>query len=121
MAATGPLYRRATTMTLSAIVAAQAGNVFACRTDRESVFRVGLLSNPHVFLGIAAEIGVLLGLILVPPLSDVFGLAPLAFTEWGVLLILPPAMLLLEEGRKLVVRAAAGRSLGARRERVEEV
>ena len=32
---------------LLGIVAAQIGNVFACRTDRESVFRVGLLGQPH--------------------------------------------------------------------------
>jgi magnesium-transporting ATPase (P-type) len=105
MAATGPLYRRATTMTFSAIVAAQVGNVFACRTDRESVFRAGLFSNPHVFLGIAAEIGLLLVLILVPPLPRIFGLAPLSVSEWSFLFLLPPTMLVLEETRKWVVRS----------------
>jgi len=112
MAATGPLYHRATTMTLSAIVAAQVGNVFACRTDRESVFRAGLLGNSQVFLGIAAEIGVLLALILVPPLPRIFGLAPLSIPEWSVLLLMPPTMLLLEETRKWVVRAGRARQGG---------
>jgi Ca2+-transporting ATPase len=107
MAAEGPLYRRATTMTLSAIVATQVGNVFACRTDRESLFRVGLFSNPHVFAGIVVEVGLLAALILVEPFSAVFNTAPLSFPEWGVLLILPPAMVLLEEGRKWVVRIGA--------------
>jgi Ca2+-transporting ATPase len=109
MAAGSPLYRRATTMTLSAIVATQVGNVFACRTDRESLFRVGFFSNRHVFAGIAAEIGVLVALILVPPFPAVFGLAPLSFSEWGVLLMLPPAMILLEEGRKAMVRSTGSR------------
>ena len=104
MAAAGPLYRRATTMTFAGIVAAQVGNVFACRTDRESVFRAGLLSNPHVWLGIAAELALLLALVLVRPLQEIFGLAPLAFAEWAVLIALPPAMLALEEGRKWLVR-----------------
>ncbi len=106
MAGQGELYHRATTMTLSAIVASQVGNVLACRTDRESVFRAGLFSNPLVFAGIGAEIVLLLVLILVPPFPQVFGLAPLAFPEWGVLALLPPAMLLLEEGRKWAVRLA---------------
>jgi calcium-translocating P-type ATPase len=105
MAATGALYRRATTMTLAGIVAAQIGNVFACRTDRESVFRAGFFGNPFVFVGIAAELGLLLLLIVTPPLAEVFGLAALGVSEWGFLVWIPPAMLLLEEGRKAVARA----------------
>ena len=104
MAAGGDLYHRATTMTLAGIVAAQIGNVFACRTDRESVFRIGIFGNRLVLLGIAAEIGILLGLILVPPLGRVFGLAPLGVAEWTLLLGFPPAVLGLEEGRKWLVR-----------------
>ncbi|MBI2160352.1 MAG: cation transporting ATPase C-terminal domain-containing protein [Candidatus Rokubacteria bacterium] len=104
LAASGDLYRRATTMTLAGIVATQVGNVFACRTDRESVFRVGLLANRLVLGGIAAELAILLALILLPPFPYVFGLAPLAFAEWGILLLFPPAVVLCEEGRKWVVR-----------------
>ena len=106
MAASGELYRRATTMTLAGIVAAQVGNLFACRTDRESVLRVGLFSNPLVLVGIAAELGILGALILVPPLRHVFGLAPLAVAEWGILLVFPFVMVLVEEGRKWIVRHA---------------
>jgi magnesium-transporting ATPase (P-type) len=104
MAAEGDLYRRATTMTLVGIVAAQVGNVLACRTDRESIFRVGVLSNRWVLVGITAEIAVLLGLIVVPPLRAAFGLLPPAPAEWGLVLAFPPVMLLLEEGRKLLTR-----------------
>lgn len=68
---------------------------------------MGLFSNPHVFLGIAAEIGLLVALILLPPFRVVFDTAPLAFSEWGVLLVLPPAMFLLEEGRKWMLRTRA--------------
>ena len=107
MAAEGVLYQRATTMTLIGIVAAQIGNVFACRTDRESVFRVGLLGNRMVLVGIAAEIAVLLGLIMVPPLRAIFGLVPPAPTEWVLVLGFPAVMLLLDEGRKLLQRAVA--------------
>jgi magnesium-transporting ATPase (P-type) len=104
LAASGDLYRRATTMTLGGIVATQIGNVFACRTDRESVFRVGLLANRLVLTGIAAELAIFLALVLLPPLPYLFGLAPLAFAEWGILLFFPPTILLLEEGRKWIVR-----------------
>jgi P-type Ca2+ transporter type 2C len=72
MVAEGELYQRATTMTLSGIVAAQVGNVFACRTDHESVFRIGLASNRLVLIGIAAEGAILLTLMLVPPFPAVY-------------------------------------------------
>jgi hypothetical protein len=45
-----------------------------------------------------------LTLLLLPPLQHIFGLGPLAFGEWFLLLALPPAMLSLEEGRKGLVR-----------------
>jgi calcium-translocating P-type ATPase len=113
MDAGGDLYQRATTMTLSGIVAAQIGNVFACRTDRASVFRVGIFRNRGILLGIAAELGLLLLLIGVPPLADVFGLAPLRPQEWLVLLPFPALVLGLEEARKAWLRrrhAAPGES-----------
>ena len=74
-------------------------------TDK-TIFRAGLFSNPHVWLGIAAEVALVL--VLVPPLREIFGLAPLAFAEWSVLLALPPVMLALDEGRKWLVRTRPG-------------
>jgi magnesium-transporting ATPase (P-type) len=108
MAGAGPLYRRATTVTLAGIVAAQAGNVLACRTDRVSVFRIGLASNPLILLGIAAEVGILGALIAVPTLREIFGLEVPAFAEWGVVLAFPAVLLLAEEVRKLVARRRLG-------------
>jgi magnesium-transporting ATPase (P-type) len=70
------VYALATTMTLASIVAAQVGAVFGCRTDRTSVFRVGLLSNRLVLLGVAVEVGLLLVLVSVPLLQRAFGTAP---------------------------------------------
>jgi magnesium-transporting ATPase (P-type) len=104
MAATGPLYRRATTMTLAGIVAAQVGNIFACRTERESLWRVGFLSNRMILASVLGEIGILAILILVPPFPSIFGLESLRFAEWRILLAFPLVMLLLEEGRKCAVR-----------------
>jgi magnesium-transporting ATPase (P-type) len=104
MASTGDLYQRATTMTLAGIVAAQVGNVFACRTEHESVFRVGLFRNRLVLVGILVEVLVLVALILLPPFRHLFGLAPLAPHEWAPLLAFPAVVLGLEEGRKWIVR-----------------
>ena len=104
MAGAGALYRRATTMTLAGIVAAQVGNGFACRAERASIFRIGFTSNPLLLVGVAVEIAAMVALIAIPPLRHVFDLEPLGFHEWGVLVMFPPLMLLAEEARKLVLR-----------------
>lgn len=104
MADSGTIYITATTMSLAAIVASQIGNVFACRTDRESIFRAGFFSNKLVLWGIAAELAIITTLVYAPPLQRIFGLAPLTLKEWGFLFIFPPALLLLEEGRKRITR-----------------
>ncbi|MBI5855579.1 MAG: cation-transporting P-type ATPase, partial [Nitrospirae bacterium] len=57
-----PLYKQATAVTFAAIVVAQVANVFVCRSERVSVFRLGFLTNPLLLWGIACEL-VVLGLI----------------------------------------------------------
>ncbi|HEX9113433.1 MAG TPA: cation-transporting P-type ATPase, partial [Nitrospirota bacterium] len=107
MADSGLIYMTATTMTFAAIVATQVGNVFACRTERASVFQVGLFSNRLVLWGIVSELAVTAMLIYTPPLQKIFGLAPLSIRQWGLLLLFPPVLLLMEEVRKLMARRAA--------------
>ena len=104
MAEAGPLYITATTMTLAGIVASQIGNVFACRTDRASVFQAGFFTNRLVLWGILTEVALLALLIYTPFLARIFGLAPLGLREWALLAVFPPAMLLMEEARKWIVR-----------------
>lgn len=104
MADSGPVYIAATTMTLAGIVACQAGNVFACRTERESLFRVGLFSNKLVLWGIAGELAIIGCLIHIPFLSRLFGLAPLGLSEWAFLIAFAPLLFLMDEARKWVLR-----------------
>ena len=104
LADSGPLYITATTMTLAAIVASQVGNVFACRTDRASVFHAGFFANKLVLWGIAAELVILLSLTYIPFLAHTFGLAPLGLRDWLLLGAFPPLMLAMEESRKWLVR-----------------
>ncbi len=107
MADSGSLYITATTMSLAGIVASQIGNVFACRTERESIFRVGFLSNRLVLWGIATELAIITFLMYTPVMQGVFGVAPLAFREWSILLVFPPVLLLMEEARKRILRKTA--------------
>jgi magnesium-transporting ATPase (P-type) len=100
----GELYRQATTVTLAGIVACQVGNAFACRSERDSVFALGLTGNPMLLWAIAAEVALLAAVIAIPPLADVFDLEPIDPGYWPVLALFPFAFLAAEETRKLIAR-----------------
>ena len=96
-------------MTLSAIVMAQVGNVFACRSERLSVFRLGLLSNPLILLGIVVEVGLLLLMVYTPFGHWILGTHSLPLWIWGLLILGAIGLLLAEEGRKFIVGRLNGR------------
>ncbi|MBI5232810.1 MAG: cation-transporting P-type ATPase, partial [Deltaproteobacteria bacterium] len=104
MVGSGAIYAIATTMSLAGIVASQAGNVFACRTESESVFSAGLFKNRFVIFALIAEAIILLVLIYTPPLARLFGLAPLTINHWLFLGFFPISVLMAEEARKFIVR-----------------
>lgn len=104
LASSGLVYRQATTMTLAAIVFCQVGMVLNCRTERQSVFKVGLLSNKRVVQGIIIEIILINAIIYIPFLQNIFQSAPIGIREWVFLVILPPLILIVEEIRKAVFR-----------------
>lgn len=99
-AATVAIYAQATTMTLATIVACQDGNVFACRSERSSILRLGLFSNPLIWIGIAMEWILVVLITHNPALSHIFTTAPLAPWQWLLLLVCPPLILGAEELRK---------------------
>lgn len=103
-ASSGFVYRQATTMTLASIVFCQIGMVLNCRTERQSVFEVGLFSNKRVVQGIVFEILLISLIIYVPFLQEVFQTAPIGIKEWALLIILPPVILFIEEIRKAISR-----------------
>ncbi|WP_287825441.1 cation-transporting P-type ATPase [Clostridium sp.] len=105
LANSGTAYRMATTMTLAAIVCAQVGVVFACRTEVVSVFKIGFLSNRIVLAGIVAELALLNILIYTPFLQDLFNTAPIGLREWAFLTLCGPIIFLVDEARKWFLRS----------------
>lgn len=106
-----PVYMTATTMTLAGIVACQIGNAFACRSDSDSIWRLGFTTNRMLIGGIVIEVCLLLILMYVSPLRSMFGLAPLAPIHWLLLLTFGPLLLFFEECRKALRRRMAVKSL----------
>ena len=100
-------------MTEAGIVMSQFFNGFAVRTDEQSVFKVGLLSNlPLVgaeFLGI----GIVFAISYVPALQHVFHTAGLTIYDWVMLASFGLVLLIADEIRKAFVRARRRRTTAA--------
>jgi magnesium-transporting ATPase (P-type) len=96
------IYAQSTTMTLATIVACQDGNVFACRSEHSSIFRLGFLSNPWIWLGIATEWMLIITIVDIPWLQQVFSTAPLTLWQCLFLFFCPAILLGAEEIRKVI-------------------
>jgi calcium-translocating P-type ATPase len=97
------IYHQATTLTLAAIVACQDGNVFACRSQRVSIFKLGFFSNRLIWLGILTEWILILSIIYLSPLQAIFSTTFLTTWQWLILLICPIVLLGSDELRKTIV------------------
>jgi P-type Ca2+ transporter type 2C len=102
----GLVYHQATAITFVAIVVSQVFNVFAARTDRESVFKVGIFKNRYVLMGIVYELVLASILIYTPLFQRIFTTGPLGVKEWAFLWAVAPIVLVAEEVRKFYLRWA---------------
>lgn len=100
LASSGPVYMRATTMVLGAIVFTQVANVLNCRTNKISVFKKGIFSNKNVWYGIVFEILLFLFLTATPGIQQLFNTTILNVTDWIFLFLLPIPLVLIDEARK---------------------
>lgn len=99
-----PIYHKAITMSLTAIILTQIGNGFACRTTRTSVFRVGFFSNKLLLVGIALELALAFLFVYVPPFQTIVGQTPIGLREWLFLVPWIPSVFIADEIRKAIVR-----------------
>jgi len=97
------LYMQATTACLTAIVISQIGNVFACRSSRDSALSLGFFSNRFIFVGIAFEFCLQLFIVYHPYGNSIFSTHPLPVATWLVLLPVALILFFAEEARKYLV------------------
>jgi Ca2+-transporting ATPase len=104
LAPDSPVYIKGVTMTFAGIVVAQAGNVLACRTSKQSIFKTSLKTNKWIIAGIVAQLSILAFLVYVPLMQKFFGTTALGFTDWIFLISLALVVIFAEEIRKFFVR-----------------
>jgi len=99
-----PVYREAITMTQAAIVVSQFFNGLTVRSGRQSVFRLGLLSNPQLVAAECVGVAIMCAISYAPPLQALFHTAPLSLTDWALLAGFGVVLLVADEIRKAVLR-----------------
>jgi magnesium-transporting ATPase (P-type) len=104
LAADSPVYIKGVTMTFAGIVVAQAGNVLACRTSKQSLFKTSIKNNKWIIIGIIAQLSILAILVYVPLMNTYFTTTPLELGDWAFLISLAVVVVLAEEIRKFFSR-----------------
>jgi calcium-translocating P-type ATPase len=103
-----PVYHKAITMTQAAIVVSQVFVGLAVRSERESIFRLGLLSNPRLIVAQCLGVGFMAAVSYVPALQAAFHTAPLGWSDWALLFGFGLLLLVADEARKWRVRRRGG-------------
>jgi len=97
---TNPLHLKATTIVFVGIVVMQIANIFACRSEKYSAFKIGFFNNKLILWGIVFELAFASVLIYVPFFQKIFNTTAIGWKEWGILFGFMIIVFFLEELRK---------------------
>jgi Ca2+-transporting ATPase len=92
----------ARTMAFTLLAISPLFHAFSCRSEYQSIFRVGLFTNKFLLGAVATSAGVHLITLFVPPLHGIFRTHLMTGTEWAVVLGLAVLPVPLFELWKLV-------------------
>ena len=98
------------TMVFTVLTLAQMAHVLAIRSERESLFRQGVFSNPALLGAVALTILLQLAVIYLPPLNPLFGTAALSAGELAACFGLAALVFFAGEIDKFLARRRARNS-----------
>jgi Ca2+-transporting ATPase len=92
------------TMVFTVLCLSQLGHVLAIRSEKESLFKMGIFSNKYLFGAVVLTFILQMATIYVPFLNRIFKTEPLTWSELTFTLILSSAVFFAVEIEKLVRR-----------------
>ncbi len=107
------LWMQSTAVVLTSIVFCQIGMGFNCRTDRDSVFKLGLFSNRLLLIGQILEVVLVLAITFIPWVNaEIFQANMItSWQTWLILVTFPFIVFFLDEGRKKLLRNHSAKKL----------
>ncbi|MFD2436434.1 cation-translocating P-type ATPase [Modicisalibacter luteus] len=91
---------QARNLTLLLMVLFENIHLLSCRSERRSLFKVPLRSNPLLLLSIIGAHGIHVAAMYIPGLKDVLGVSPVSWQTWAVLLGIAVTLLFVDESAK---------------------
>ncbi len=111
----GATIERARTAALTTMVFFQFYQAFNCRSETQSIFRMGLLSNPFLFFSIIAAFYAQIAVIYAPGLQWIFRTVPLSLSEWvQIAFVSVTIVIVIETDKALRRRLKSGPGTPAR-------
>jgi Ca2+-transporting ATPase len=90
------------TMTFTVLCFSQLGNVMAIRSERKSIFKIGLLSNKPMLVALAVTAGLQLAVIYAPFFNTIFKTQPLTLKELAITIAVSSIVFWVVEIEKVV-------------------
>ncbi len=93
----------ARTMTLGTMALFQWFNAWNCRSETDSIFKIGLLSNRWLVVATLFVFSLQVLIIYNPLMQKIFKTVPLSLNQWLLLMLVASSILIIEEFRKYIV------------------
>jgi Ca2+-transporting ATPase len=98
-------------MVFTVLCLSQLGNALALRSEKASLFKVGLLSNKPLLGAVLLSFAMQMAIVYIPTLNPFFRTAPLTLSELLLILSLSSLVFFAVEIEKTIKRWKAGRAL----------
>jgi P-type Ca2+ transporter type 2C len=98
---------QARTVTFTVMVAAQLVHAFNCRSDRWSLFQVGVTTNHALIWAVVASLALQVGILTIPFMGPIFKVAPLPIEDWELMAAMALLPLAIVEAVKWFQRRAS--------------
>ena len=98
------------TMVFTVLCLTQLGHVLAIRSEKESLFKIGLFSNKYLFGAVALTFALQMATIYVPALNPIFKTVPLTLGELLFALVMSSGVFIAVEIEKLIKRLSSEKS-----------
>lgn len=98
---------KATTLSLSVLVAIEMFNSLNALSEDTSLLRMPPWVNPWLLLAMSVSFGLHFLILYVPFLAQVFGIVPLSLNEWLLVLLVAFPVVLIDEVLKFVGRCTS--------------